>query len=85
MELDYAIYDGPYGTWALMELDYAIHDGPYGTWALMELDYAIYDGLEMILKVTKMLKKHLYRHSTVQMMMIDESVIVSSVICLLLF
>ena len=51
----------------------------------MELDYAIYDGLEMILKVTKMLKKHLCRHSMVQMMMMYESVIVSSVICLLLF
>ena len=56
---------------------------PYGTWALMELDYAIYDGLKMILKVTKNARKHLCRHSTVQMMMMDESVIVSSVICLL--
>ena len=54
------------------------------TWALIELDYAIYDGLEMILKVTKN-AKHLCRHSMVQMMMMDESVIVSSVICLLLF
>ena len=58
---------------------------PYGTWALMELDYAIYDGLEMILKVTKNAKKCLCEHSMVQMMMMDESVIVSSVICLLLF
>ena len=56
---------------------------PYGTWALMELDYAIYDGLEMILKVTKNARKHLCEHSKVQMMMMDESVIVFSVICLL--
>ena len=58
---------------------------PYGTWALMELNYAIYDGLEMILKVTKNAKNVYVRHSMVQMMMMDESVIVSSVICLLLF
>ena len=58
---------------------------PYGTWALMELDYVIYDGLEMILKVTKNARKCLCEHSTVQMMMMDESVIVSSVVCLLLF
>ena len=49
----------------------------------MELDYAIYDGLEMILKVTKMLK-NVYGHSMVQMMMMDESVM-SSVLCLLSF
>ena len=58
---------------------------PYGTWALMELDYAIYDGLEMTLKVTKNTRQHLCKHSIVQMMMMDESVVVSSVICLLLF
>ena len=58
---------------------------PYGTRAFMKLDYAIYDGLEIILKSLKMLKKSLCRHSMVQMMMMDESVIVSSVICLLLF
>ena len=59
---------------------------PYGIWALMELDYAIYDGLEMILKVIKNAKKRsLCKHSVVQMMMMDESVLVSSVICLLLF
>ena len=58
---------------------------PYGTWALVELDYAIYDGLEMILKVTKNATKSLCRHSMVQMMMMGESVIVSSVVCLLLF
>ena len=51
----------------------------------MELDYAIYDGLEMILKVIKNAKKCLCRHSTAQMMMMDESVVVSSAICLLLF
>ena len=58
---------------------------PYGTWALMELNYAIYDGLEMILKVIKNAKISLCKHSTVQMMMMDESILVSSVICLLLF
>ena len=57
---------------------------PYGTWALMELDYAIYDGLEMILKVTKN-ARNVYVNTMVQMMMMDESVVMSSVICLLLF
>ena len=38
----------------------------------------------MKLKVTKSAKKCLCEHSTMTMMMMDESVIVSSVICLLL-
>ena len=55
---------------------------PYGTWALMELDYAIYDGLEMILKVTKNAKNVYVNTLRCKMMMMDESVIVFSVICL---
>ena len=56
-----------------------------GLWLLWSFNYAIYDGLEMILKVTKNArKKSLCECSMVKMLMMDESVVVSSVICLLL-
>ena len=54
-----------------------------GLGLLWSFNYAIYDGLEMILKVTKNAKNVYCEHSMVKMMMMDESVIVSSVICLL--
>ena len=56
-----------------------------GPRALMEFKCAIYDGLEMKLKVSKNATSVHNKCSMVQMMMKDETVLASSVLCLLDF